>query len=119
MTENFVNRSKMLSTLTLKQMTMAMTAMMMALDPPMTQSQAVNREQCSTSCVLQGTSDLFLGYLKKNFSLRIKRIHFKAKSMKYCPILVNFGPKATDFKLFVFTRDRISCEKNHLMLLSF
>jgi hypothetical protein len=67
----------MLSTLTLKQMTMAMTAMMMALDPPMTQSQAVNREQCSTSCVLQGTSDLF-GYLQ-NFSLRI-RTHFKAKN---------------------------------------
>jgi hypothetical protein len=43
------------------------TAMMMALDPPMTQSQAVNREQCSTSCVLQGTSDLFLGYLTTKF----------------------------------------------------
>jgi hypothetical protein len=52
-------------------MTMAMTAMMMALDPPMTQSQAVNREQCSTSCVLQGTSDLFLGYLTK----RIFSVH--------------------------------------------
>jgi hypothetical protein len=52
-----------MSTLSLKQMTMAMTAMMMAWDPPMTQSQAVNREQCSTSCVLQGTSDLFYGYL--------------------------------------------------------
>jgi hypothetical protein len=67
-TENFALRSKMLSTLTLKQMTMAMTAVMMALDTPMTQSQAVNREQCSTSCVLQGTSDLF-GLSNKTNSL--------------------------------------------------
>jgi hypothetical protein len=54
-------------------MTMAMTVMMMALEPPMTQSQAVNREQCSTSCVLQGTSDLFLGYLTK----KLLSVHFE------------------------------------------
>jgi hypothetical protein len=98
---NFVNRSKMLSTLTLKQMTMAMTAMMMALDPPMTQSQAVNREQCSTSCVLQGTRDLF-GLSYKKFSLCILRIHFKAKKYLYkehhsvCP-LVEIGTPPTPF----------------------
>jgi hypothetical protein len=62
---NFAYRPQMMSTLTLKQMTMAMTAMMMALDPPMTQSQAVNREQCSTSCVLQGIQVIFLGSLTK------------------------------------------------------
>jgi hypothetical protein len=66
---------------------MAMTVVMMSLDPPMTQSQAVNREQCSTSCVLQGTSDLFWGYLTKKISLRIRRIHFKAKKHEIWPYL--------------------------------
>jgi hypothetical protein len=86
-----------MSSFTLKQMTMAMTAMMMALDTPMTQSQAVNKEQCSTSCVLQGTCDLFGLSYKKIFLCVLGEYTSRRKSKKYGHNLVNFGPKTKNF----------------------